>query len=99
MTPAEQIAAKHNAGVAKPGHNSAPDVAAYADRLETLEEEKKVAAENIRELKAEAKAAGVDPRVLAAAVKARMESPDAKEKRVAFEEKLDRYKLALGLLD
>lgn len=98
MTPAELIAEKHNARL-KSGSNSAPDLMGYADRLETLEEEKKVAAENIRELKAEAKEHGVDPKVLTAAVKQRMETPEAKERRAAFEDKLDTYKMALGLLD
>lgn len=93
---AEAIAAKHNAGI---GHNSSPDVKSYVNRLVALETEKKTLAEDIRELKAEAKDKGLVPRALAAAAKLEMEGAEQRAKRVAFEETLDTYKAALGLLD
>lgn len=99
MTPAEQIAAKHNSGLAKPGHNSVPGLSDYVDRLVTLEEEKAATAELIRELKAEAKEHGILPRAMALIAKQRMETDAARTKREAFESKVDTYKLALGLLD
>lgn len=93
---AEAIAAKHNAGI---GHNSSPDVKEYVKRLVALETEKKTLAEDIRELKAEAKDKGLVPRVLAATAKQAMEDAEARTKRITFEETLDTYKHALGLLD
>lgn len=86
MTPAEQIAAKHNAGI---GHNSSGSLKSYADRLESLENDKKK----------EAKDNGINPKALAAVVKQRMEDEETRERRVALAEVLDTYKAALGLLD
>jgi len=101
MTDAEKIAEKHNAEVkAKPagvGHNR-PSLEEYAKRLQNLEEQKQALAEDVRELKAEAKEHDVNPRALSAIVKLRMETDEKREKREAFEEVVDSYKHALGLL-
>lgn len=107
MTPAEKLAAKHNAelidGPPASGHNSgggAPQgLKSYVERCVRLEEEKRSLAEDIKELKLEAKGRDIDTRVLGALVKRHMEDADKKAKRVAFEEKLDAYSIALGLLD
>lgn len=107
MTPAEKLAAKHNAelidGPPASGHNSgggAPrELKHYVVRMVSLEEAKRDMAEDIKELKAEAKDHDIDVKVLATLVKRAMEDADQKKKRVAFEEKLDSYSVALGLLD
>lgn len=96
MTPAEQIAAKHNAGI---GHNSSGSLKSYADRLESLENDKKALAEDVRELKKEAKDNGINPKALAAVVKQRMEDEETRERRVALAEVMDTYRIALGILD
>lgn len=102
MTPAEKLAAKHNAEVAaKAGHNSDPSgrVREFVDRLVNLEGEKRGVSEDIKELKAEAKGVGLDPKALATLAKHRMEDDDKRAKRLALEETVDRYKHALGILD
>lgn len=98
MTPSEQIAEKHNARL-KSGNNSVPGLREYVDRLVTLKEEIAELMNDIRELKAEAKDHDIDPKALAALAKQKMETPESKVRREAFENKLDSYKMALGLLD
>ena len=101
MTAAE-VAARHNAGVAAQaaspvaGHNVS--LKSYLDRLVELEEQKQALATDVRELKAEAKEHDIDPRALAVMAKRQMEDAEQKAKRVSFEETVDSYAAALGML-
>lgn len=82
------------------GHNS-HDVAAddrlrlLIERIETLEEEKKGVADDIKDVYSEAKAVGYNAKIMRMIVKMRKMSPDD---RRAQEEELELYKIALGLL-
>ena len=64
------------------------------ERVERLEEEKKVIADDIRDVYAEAKAVGYDAKIMRQIVRLRKMKPDA---RAEMEAILDSYKAALGL--
>lgn len=112
---ATAFAEKHNAKIReaqaadvvgeapKAGHNSAGEAKAvlkgYFDRRLALEQSKQELAEDIRELNTEVKAGGVDPRALAVMVKRELEDEEKKAKRVALQEVVDSYAVALGFLD
>lgn len=64
------------------------------ERIETLEEEKKGIADDIRDVYAEAKAVGYDAKIMREIVKLRKMKPDD---RAEMEAVLDVYKAALGL--
>lgn len=68
---------------------------AFIDRIERLEEEKAVMAEDIKEIYAEAKGVGFDAKTIRKIVSLR--KVDA-EKRRESEELLDLYKSAIGMI-
>jgi uncharacterized protein (UPF0335 family) len=100
---AEAIAAKHNADVktAGIGHNSGAtkaaqdQIKAFVERIERMEEEKKVVAEDIRGIYAEAKCNGYDTKALREIIRIRKKDRD---EQAEFEAVVDTYKHALGML-
>lgn len=81
------------------GHNSITSIAAdqlksVIERVERLEEEKKAASDDIRDVYAEAKGNGYDVKALRTIV--RLRKQDANE-RAEQEVVLDLYKAALGM--
>lgn len=56
----------------------------FVERIETLEEEKKAVAEQIKEVKAEAKAEGYDAKILALVLKVRKMDPDERDEQEAL---------------
>jgi uncharacterized protein (UPF0335 family) len=88
----------------KPAKNSEPkDVGgvagqrlkAFIERIETLEEEKKALAEDIKEVYAEAKGVGFDAKIIRKIVSLRKMEPEARNEQ---EELLDLYKTAIGMV-
>ena len=69
---------------------------AFVERIERLEEEKKVIADDIRDVYAEAKATGFDVKALRTIV--RMRKQDVEERR-EHEAILETYMHALGMLN
>ncbi|SDZ73155.1 DUF2312 domain-containing protein [Rubrimonas cliftonensis] len=67
---------------------------AFVERLETLEEEKKAVAEQIKEVMAEAKGFGFDTSVIRQILKLRKADPDDLAEHEAI---LELYKAALGM--
>lgn len=109
---AEAFAAKHNAKIREAqaadvvgdtppaaGHNSGAQLKEYLKRRVALEETKIAAAEDIKEFNAEVKEHDIDPRALAVMAKRELEDAEKKAKRVAFQETVDSYAVALGFLD
>jgi uncharacterized protein (UPF0335 family) len=68
---------------------------AFIERIEKLEEEKRALTGDIKDVYAEAKGMGFDPKVMRKIVAMRRED---KAKREEFEEILDLYMNALGML-
>jgi uncharacterized protein (UPF0335 family) len=108
MTPAEKIADKHNADVrakaaAGSGHNSVEPakqfakeaLAAFVERIERLEQEKKSYADDIRDVYAEAKGNGFDVKALRTIVKQRKQDADERREQEAI---VETYKFALGMI-
>ena len=94
-----------NAAQAQPVDNSeAQDVGgvsgnrlkSFIERVERLEEEKKVLAEDIREVYAEAKSVGFEPKIMRKIVSMRKANL---EKRREEQELLDLYMAALGMAE
>ena len=81
-----------------PGHNgiAGDDLRAFIERIERLEVEKAALTVDIREVYAEAKGNGFDTKAMRRIVKDRR--ADAQDIR-DFEERLDLYRHALGMLD
>jgi uncharacterized protein (UPF0335 family) len=81
--------------VIEAGHNAADDrLRLLIERVETLEEEKKGVADDIKDVYGEAKAVGYDVKILKQIVRLRkMEADDRRE----METILDLYKAALGM--
>ena len=77
------------------GGNSSEQLKSIIERVERLEEEKKAAQDDIRDVYAEAKGNGYDVKALRAIVK--MRKQDADERREQ-QEILDTYMHALGML-
>lgn len=77
------------------GHNSidSPQLRAFIERIERLEEEKRALAEDIHDVYAEARSAGYDAKIMRKAVALRRQ--DAR-RRKEEEEVLDLYMIALG---
>jgi uncharacterized protein (UPF0335 family) len=73
---------------------SAGRLRAFVERIETLEEEKKAVAEQIRDVYAEAKADGFDVKTLRKIVSLRRKDPDERSEEEAM---LDLYLQALGM--
>jgi uncharacterized protein (UPF0335 family) len=73
---------------------SAAQLQQFIERIETLEEEKRGIADNIKDVYAEAKATGFDPKTMKALVKLRKMETAARQEA---EQLLETYKAALGL--
>jgi uncharacterized protein (UPF0335 family) len=69
---------------------------AFVERIERLEEEKKVIADDIRDVYGEAKANGYDTKALRAVVKMRKQDSDERKEQEAI---LEVYLQALGMLE
>src|SRR3990167_3593646 len=79
------------------GHNSEAEdqLRSYMGRIETLEKEKKIFSNDIRDIYAEAKGNGYDVKALRAIVKMRKEDADKRREREAI---IETYKHALGMI-
>ena len=79
------------------GHNSinSPQLRAFIERLERLEEEKRALAEDIKDVYAEAKGTGFDAKIMRKIVSLRRQDS---HKRKEEEEILDMYMSALGMV-
>jgi uncharacterized protein (UPF0335 family) len=75
---------------------SAAQLRLFIERIETLEEEKKAVADQIKDVYAEAKGTGFDTRTMKAIVRLRRMEASARAEQEAL---LDTYKTALGLVD
>jgi uncharacterized protein (UPF0335 family) len=76
-------------------NQSADHLRQYIERIERLEEEKAILAEDIKEVYAEAKGNGFDPKAMREVVKLRkLEAHERQEKEAI----LDTYMRALGML-
>ncbi|GGE79330.1 DUF2312 domain-containing protein [Stappia taiwanensis] len=67
---------------------------AFVERIERLEEEKKVLADDIKDVYAEAKGNGFDAKILRKVVMLRKKKPHEREEEESI---LDLYKHALGM--
>jgi len=67
----------------------------YIERIERLEEDKKVIAEDIKEVFAEAKANGFDTKIMRKIVSLRKIEPSEREEQETL---LDLYQAALGMI-
>lgn len=81
----------------KAGHNSidSPQLRAFIERIERLEEEKRATAEDIKDIYAEAKGTGLDAKIIRKIVSLRRQDS---HKRKEEEEILDVYMSALGMV-
>ena len=79
------------------GHNSidSPQLRAFIERIERLEEEKRATAEDIKDVYAEAKGTGLDAKIIRKIVSLRRQDS---HKRKEEEEILDMYMSALGMV-
>ena len=68
---------------------------AFVERIERLEEEKKVIADDIKDVYAEAKANGYDTKALRAVVRLRKQDTEERKEQEAI---LETYLQALGML-
>jgi len=75
---------------------SATQLRLFIERVETLEEEKKAVADQIKDVYAEAKGTGFDIKTMKAIVRLRKMEANARAEQEAL---LDTYKTALGLVD
>ena len=82
--------------MSEPGHNSNQQLKSITERINRLEDEKKEAADAIREIYAEAKSNGFNPKALRVVV--RKQRTDAK-KAAELQADVDAYVAALGIAD
>jgi uncharacterized protein (UPF0335 family) len=75
---------------------SAEQLRLFIERIETLEEEKKGIADDIKDVYAEAKGTGFDTKTMRTIVRLRKMEAAARQEAEAL---LDTYKTALGLVD
>ncbi len=75
---------------------SAAQLRLFIERVETLEEEKKAVADQIKDVYAEAKGTGFDTKTMKSIVRLRKMDANARAEQEAL---LDTYKTALGLVD
>ena len=75
---------------------SAEQLRLFIERIETLEDEKKGIADDIKDVYAEAKGTGFDTKTMKAIVRLRKMEASARAEAEAL---LDTYKTALGLVD
>lgn len=80
----------HNSGSVDHGH-----LKSFVERVERLHEERKAIADDIKDIYSEAKGTGFDTKVLKHIVALRSKDPNAIRE---FEELVDCYKSALGML-
>ncbi len=80
--------------MAEPGGVAADQLRAFVERVERLEEEKKVIADDIKDVYAEAKGNGFDVKILRKVVSLRKKQPHEREEEEAV---LDLYLHALGM--
>lgn len=80
--------------VAQTGGNSAGQLASFITRIENMTEEKKAAADDIREIYAEAKANGFDPKIMRIIVRRRARDRAELE---AEDMLVDTYSASLGM--
>ena len=85
----DPIKGGHNSGTAATGQ-----LRAFVARIERLEEEKKIIADDIKDVYAEAKGSGFDTKAIRKIISERKQ--DAAE-RLEFESILDLYRHALGM--
>ena len=78
------------------GHNSNAQLKSITERINRLEDEKKVIADDIRDVYAEAKGNGYNPAALRAIV--RKQRADAK-KVAELQADIDAYMAALGMME
>lgn len=78
-----------------PGHNSNEQLKAITERINRLEDDKKVIADDIRDCYAEAKGNGFNPAAIRAIV--RRQRQDAK-KLAEFEADVETYMVSLGMV-
>ena len=82
--------------MSKIGHNVAAErLASIVDRIEKLEEERKLLQEDIKDIYTEAKSAGFDPKVLRMVIVSRKKDQSEWEEQQAL---LEAYMKALGQL-
>lgn len=79
----------------KVGGNSAGNLKSFIERVESLEEEKKALADDIREIYAEAKGSGFMPKIMRIMVRRRKMDKDERDEQDAL---VDTYSAALGML-
>ncbi|MCL4168394.1 UNVERIFIED_CONTAM: hypothetical protein GTU68_061055 [Idotea baltica] len=77
-----------------PGGVAADQLRAFVERIERLEEEKKVISDDIKDVYAEAKGNGYDVKILRKVVSLRKKQPHEREEEEAV---LDLYLHALGM--
>ncbi len=77
-----------------PGGVAADQLRAFVERIERLEEEKKVIADDIKDVYAEAKGNGFDVKILRKVISLRKKKPQEREEEDAI---LDLYMHALGM--
>lgn len=75
---------------------SAAQLRQFIERVETLEEERKAVADQIKDVYAEAKGTGFDTKTMKSIVRLRKMDANARQEQEAL---LDTYKAALGLVD
>lgn len=80
--------------MAEPGGVAADQLRAFVERVERLEEEKKVISDDIKDVYAEAKGNGFDVKILRKVVSLRKKQPHEREEEEAI---LDLYMHALGM--
>jgi uncharacterized protein (UPF0335 family) len=76
------------------GGIAADQLRAFIERIERLEEEKKVIGDDIKEVYAEAKGTGFDAKILRKVISLRKKQPHEREEEEAI---LDLYMQALGM--
>ncbi len=76
------------------GNKSAGQLKAFLERIERLEEERKVISGDIKDVYSEAKVMGFDPKIIRKIVQIRKQDPDEYREQ---SELLDTYMHALGL--
>ncbi|MXN65316.1 DUF2312 domain-containing protein [Stappia sp. GBMRC 2046] len=81
--------------MAEPGGVAGDQLRAFVERIERLEEEKKVIADDIKDVYAEAKGNGFDVKILRKVVSLRKKKPEEREEEDAV---LDLYMHALGMI-
>lgn len=95
MTNATMFGAGHNSGeTPEPANAASSRLRALIERIERLEEERKVLSGDIKDIYMEAKSAGFDPRVMRDLVRIRKQDADEVRER---EEMLDLYRRELGM--